>query len=352
MPAPVVVAVVAAKESSVGKRIASAVVGGAGLLVLMFVCVTVGVSTSIVTHTGPSGRFLPGANIGLDAAQLRQAARALGVADSLNTGDMPVLAMVVGALGESNFRPVPNTKGSGYCGVFQANPAIIACDNTEEQAKSFLLGGKGFGQGGAIALANSKPHYTPGLIATLVEVSGQPGSFYDVYRAQAEKIIAAWRAGAGSFPSPPNDATAGTVLGNPNVILTPGQRADIQSGGIDARVLSTLAFAGSRHRITVTALRRDHSTNTVEGNRSNHSFGRAVDIGAVDGQVCSEVWGAAPDWGSTCGGLLRELVALSPPLRSTELIYCWDPDGPGDPRGFARADHCNHIHIGFDAGVP
>ena len=34
-------------------------------------------------------------------------------------------------------------------------------------------------------------------------------------------------------------------------------------------------------------------------------------------------------------------------LRSTELIYCWDPDGPSDPRGFARADHRDHIHVGW-----
>ena len=34
--------------------------------------------------------------------------------------------------------------------------------------------------------------------------------------------------------------------------------------------------------------------------------------------------------------------------RATELIYCWDPDGPADPRGFARADHCDHIHWGMD----
>jgi hypothetical protein len=26
----------------------------------------------------------------------------------------------------------------------------------------------------------------------------------------------------------------------------------------------------------------------------------------------------------------------------------WDPDGPTDPRGFARADHCDHIHWGMD----
>ena len=46
---------------------------------------------------------------------------------------------------------------------------------------------------------------------------------------------------------------------------------------------------------------------------------------------------------------MRELAAVTGPTRSTELIYCWDPDGPLDPRGFARADHCDHIHWGMDA---
>ena len=40
-------------------------------------------------------------------------------------------------------------------------------------------------------------------------------------------------------------------------------------------------------------------------------------------------------------------LAMAAPLRATELIYCWDPDGPADPRGFARADHCDHIHAGW-----
>jgi hypothetical protein len=46
--------------------------------------------------------------------------------------------------------------------------------------------------------------------------------------------------------------------------------------------------------------------------------------------------------------IVRELAAVEGPTRSTELIYCWDPDGPSDPRGFARADHCDHIHWGMD----
>ena len=68
-----------------------------------------------------------------------------------------------------------------------------------------------------------------------------------------------------------------------------------------------------------------------------------MDIGAVDGEICTGIRHGS------CAQLVRELAAVESPLRSTELIYCWDPDGPVDPRGFARADHCDHIHWGMDA---
>jgi hypothetical protein len=67
-----------------------------------------------------------------------------------------------------------------------------------------------------------------------------------------------------------------------------------------------------------------------------------MDIGAVDGEICRGTRTGR------CATLVRELAAMTGPLRSTELIYCWDPDGPGDPRGFARADHCDHVHVGWD----
>ena len=64
--------------------------------------------------------------------------------------------------------------------------------------------------------------------------------------------------------------------------------------------------------------------------------------GAVDGEICRGTRTGR------CADLVRELAAVTGELRSTELIYCWDPDGPSDPRGFARADHCDHIHWGMD----
>jgi hypothetical protein len=30
----------------------------------------------------------------------------------------------------------------------------------------------------------------------------------------------------------------------------------------------------------------------------------------------------------------------------TELIYCFDVDGPGP--AFARSDHRDHVHVGYD----
>jgi hypothetical protein len=140
---------------------------------------------------------------------------------------------------------------------------------------------------------------------------------------------------AGGLQADP--ASVREVLDNRRIVLTPVQRADLMAGGIDERLVAVLAAIGRRHSVIVTALQSDHYPGT------NHEAGRAMDIGAVDGEIC--------DGGRTgaCATLVRELAALEGRLRSTELIYCWDPDGPADPRGFARADHCDHIHWGMDA---
>jgi hypothetical protein len=99
---------------------------------------------------------------------------------------------------------------------------------------------------------------------------------------------------------------------------------------------ATLAAIGERHTVVITALRADYHPGT------NHEGGRAMDIGAVDGQRCDGRRTGA------CAQLVRELAAVGGEMRATELIYCWDSDGPADPRGFARADHCDHVHWGLD----
>jgi hypothetical protein len=189
--------------------------------------------------------------------------------------------------------------------------------------------------------------------ARYLRASGAPADYHgalfaynhaDWYVAEVLATAASYRgAPDGSRPLPQLTASAAEVLRDPGIAMTLLQRADLSGGLVDARLVSTLASIARRHTIVVTALRSDHSTFTVDGGISNHSAGRAMDIGAVNGEVCRGTR-TGP-----CAVLVRELAAVEGPLRATELIYCWDPDGPGDPRGFARADHCDHIHWGLDA---
>jgi Transglycosylase SLT domain len=122
------------------------------------------------------------------------------------------------------------------------------------------------------------------------------------------------------------------------------QMVDIQSGAIDPRILNLIGAISQQHTIRISSLRSDHSRNTASGNVSNHYYGRAMDISAIDGVPCTEVSPEGP-----CGIIARQLGALPPGQEPTELIYCFDPDGPANPNGFAQADHCDHIHVGFES---
>ena len=116
---------------------------------------------------------------------------------------------------------------------------------------------------------------------------------------------------------------------------------DLTSGALDPRIVGLIGAITQDHQITISALRSDHSQYTTEGNVSNHYFGRAMDIAAVDGVSCTDTAPTAP-----CAELARTLAYLPAPAHPTELIYCFDVDGPGP--AFARADHCDHVHAGYD----
>jgi membrane-bound lytic murein transglycosylase B len=116
---------------------------------------------------------------------------------------------------------------------------------------------------------------------------------------------------------------------------------DLQRGAIDPRVMALIAAITQKHEILLSALRSDHSMYTSSGNVSNHYFGRAMDIAAVDGTPCTVTTVDGP-----CGRLARALADLPVGEAPTELIYCFDPDGPGP--AWAQSDHCDHVHAGFD----
>jgi cell wall-associated NlpC family hydrolase len=126
----------------------------------------------------------------------------LAVSDEQNAGERATIAMLVAAIGESGIVAQMNNAGSGYGGVFQGDVAAryryFKVNDTEEQAYYFLKGGKGFQQGGAIALAAQHPEMTPGEIATRVEASGEAPGFYDQWKGEAEKILEEW-GGAGEL---------------------------------------------------------------------------------------------------------------------------------------------------------
>ncbi|MGH3094302.1 MAG: lytic transglycosylase domain-containing protein, partial [Gaiellaceae bacterium] len=190
--------------------------------------------------------------------------------------------------------------------------------------------------------------------ARLLRANGAPGDYRRAvfaynhagwYVGEVFELAASYRGALSAVATPQfgNPAAAvAAVLGNPHLRLTGVQRVDLATGLIDPRVVVLLAWLGERHVIVVTALRSDHSYLTTAGFVSNHAHGRAVDIGAVDGQPCTGTRAG------TCGLLALEIASLASVLRSTELIYCFDPDGPFSADGFARSDHCDHIHVGYE----
>jgi len=142
------------------------------------------------------------------------------------------------------------------------------------------------------------------------------------------------------------------ALSLPNAVLAPInwdnltlsnelERQDLETGAIDPRIVGLLGAITQSHQVTISSLRSDHSMHTVDGGVSNHYYGRAMDIAAVDGVSCTDTAPSAP-----CAALATTLSQLPSPAMPTELIYCFDVDGPGP--AFARADHCDHVHAGYD----
>jgi Transglycosylase SLT domain len=130
------------------------------------------------------------------------------------------------------------------------------------------------------------------------------------------------------------------VLASPRLAIYPGGRVDIGKGATDVRVLLLLSYLSSRYReVTVTSLTTGHSLFTAAGNVSAHSYGRAVDIAALDG---TPILGNQAPGGLTEHALWRMLL-LPAELEPSELISLFALGGPS----FALEDHADHIHAGY-----
>jgi hypothetical protein len=143
-----------------------------------------------------------------DAEQKKMANILLGEC----TGTPPVVAVsiICAALGESTLRNLTTPNSDGYWGVLQGGsgssgsapnfPKTPSDQTAKEMAECFVKGGRGFQGGGAAALARSGKT-DPGEIATIVEDSGEPASYYGKFKAEAEAIIKAYGGNPGSSTS-------------------------------------------------------------------------------------------------------------------------------------------------------
>jgi hypothetical protein len=130
------------------------------------------------------------------------------------------------------------------------------------------------------------------------------------------------------------------VLASRRLAIYPGGRADIANGLTDVRVLLLLSYLSSRYReVTVTSLTTGHSLFTASGNVSAHSYGRAVDIAALNG---TPILGHQEQGGLTERALWKILL-LPAELEPKELISLYALGGPS----FALADHADHVHAGY-----
>jgi hypothetical protein len=137
-------------------------------------------------------------------------------------------------------------------------------------------------------------------------------------------------------------ALATAVLANPNVELRPEAEADLKAGRVDPRVLAVLLALSARFSLAgVGPFVTGHSYYVAGTNRpSNHTFGRAVDIGTIDAELVAPANGAARQ-------AALALASLPAPLRPDEIGSPF-ADLESLPGLFSDADHQDHLHLGYD----
>jgi hypothetical protein len=163
-----------------------------------------------------------------------------------------------------------------------------------------------------------------------------------VFRAKGQSPFAAGEPSAGQVLLESKEQLQRQVLANPDIEIYPCGRQDIETDQIDRRVLATLEFlAVSGLKPTVSALRCGHSLETAEGNVSEHASGDAVDISAIDGVPIAGHQGP----GSITDTTIRKLLTMQGSMKPHQIISLMSY--PGADNTIAKADHFDHIHIGF-----
>lgn len=153
------------------------------------------------------------------------------------------------------------------------------------------------------------------------------------------------RAAAAPPPTPQavegdDAALAQAVLSSDRIELRPEAVSDVRAGRIDGRLLAVLLTLSQSFTIAgVGPFITGHGTYTTSGSVSNHSVGRAVDIGTVNGQLVRDSSPAAR-------AVALAAARLPARIRPTEV---GTPFGDLSLPGFFNdAAHEDHLHFGFD----
>lgn len=226
-----------------------------------------------------------------------------------------------GAQGPMQFMPATWS----YYGVDGDGDGIARIDDVEDAVygAARLLCANGAGNPSRLADAVFSYNHSSAYVDEVVDLTTQYGA-------------PTYSSGAVLAKVPPAD-----ILRNSRITLSEAARLDVSQGVVDPRVLSILESISRRHSIAISVLKSGHSP-YVSGTSSysNHFFGRAVDIYAVDGQNVS--------WSNLrARAVTLSLGALPVGLRPDEVgSPFYDVVYPG---AFTNADHLDHIHIGFDS---
>jgi hypothetical protein len=133
---------------------------------------------------------------GVNAKQLRRIETCMEEVESISgVTERVLLAMLVAGFGETEWGENLGSRGTTFQ-TTQLRESQLA-----SQARHFMIGGKGFLEGGAIKYARDNPKASIGQIASKVEISDAGASHYDKHRGRARRVLKAWGGAGGSSTS-------------------------------------------------------------------------------------------------------------------------------------------------------
>jgi hypothetical protein len=136
------------------------------------------------------------------------------------------------------------------------------------------------------------------------------------------------------------EALEARVLNDLRLTIYAGGRDDIAQGHVDVRVLAVIEYLADTYgRVNVTCLITGHGEFARPGVISAHVYGRAIDIGALDGISMN----GHQQPGSITERAVRSLLLLPPEVEPAQIISLLGLGGAS----FALANHYDHIHVGF-----